>query len=392
MNSFWVRLSPDTFIFIDRAKLLLYHIKNHKCVEVDNNAFVSRFFDHMSILDNLYCMEISEQDYLLHHELFKAIEGNEFGDCVKTSPENKPVSYSPVCKIHKSLEMIKADYNEHCAGYILNFLLDLTIYLSDVSNDSIVYAKQIPYQIKNKNMLDCAELLCFMDSLKGANVKNLSIGCSLKALEKYYRFFDLLKRLNYRTNFIISSNEYRSLSSIPDALTSFHMFVIYTGMEPPIEDEVSNHIFIVTNTSELEHALSFRSVLDNMEIHPAYTGDNIEFFKDNVFTTKENLFSLHLTKRELFARKEINTNFFGKITVLPDGNIYSNLQEKPLGTIKDSLYEMLYKELTGGFAWMLTRDKKEPCAQCRFKFLCPPISNYEFAIGKFNLCHLTSEQ
>jgi len=95
-----------------------------------------------------------------------------------------------------------------------------------------------------------------------------------------------------------------------------------------------------------------------------------------------------LTKRELFAKKELNTNFFGKLTIFPDGNIYSNPNERPLGTIKDSLYEMLYKELTEGYAWMLTRDQKEPCTKCRFKFLCPPISNYEFAIGKFNLCHL----
>ncbi|MCL2413707.1 MAG: hypothetical protein FWC94_00425 [Bacteroidales bacterium] len=52
---------------------------------------------------------------------------------------------------------------------------------------------------------------------------------------------------------------------------------------------------------------------------------------------------------------------------------------------ENSFLVLLYKELDENTAWRKTRTEK-PCSECLYQYLCPPPSNYEFAIGKFNLC------
>ena len=388
MNTHWLYLSPKTFLFIDRYKLLLYNSKEYKYLEIDNNAFINYLYDHMNILENLYCIEISEQNFLLHNKIFKAIIDNGFGDYKQATIEDRPVSFMPICKIHKDMSSIKADYKESQAGYILDFLHEITFYLTGEEEGITEYSKQTLYPVQCNLEIDCFELVRFINILKGACIQNINISCNFKSINKYSAFFEILKRIGYHVNFFARINDIISLSFIPEILKAFQISVIYTGMEKPIENENYNHTFIVTNTQELDHALFYQSRLNNLEIVPVYSGNNIDFFTENIFTTKEDLLSLNLTKREIFARKEINTNFFGKFTVFPNGKIYSNTYDKPLGTITDSMYEILYKELSDGYAWMLTRDKKAPCSNCRFKYICPPISCYEFAINKFNLCHI----
>ena len=67
---------------------------------------------------------------------------------------------------------------------------------------------------------------------------------------------------------------------------------------------------------------------------------------------------------------------------------HSNINNPPVGTIKDTIYDLIIKEMKNRSAWRLTRDVTPECAKCLHRYLCPPPSNYGFVIGKFNLCHL----
>ena len=74
---------------------------------------------------------------------------------------------------------------------------------------------------------------------------------------------------------------------------------------------------------------------------------------------------------------------------MSDGNIYSNLNEKAIGNIKNmDLSKAIYKEISVGKGWWKTRANVVPCKNCLYKFICPPISNYEYAIGRYNLCKI----
>ena len=79
---------------------------------------------------------------------------------------------------------------------------------------------------------------------------------------------------------------------------------------------------------------------------------------------------------------------FGALTFLPNGNCYTNINSKPIGNIyKKSIYKLIhYCLIQRDKDWLLTRNKVEPCKNCLFNALCPPISNYERVIKQYNLC------
>ncbi|MCY6345015.1 hypothetical protein [Bacteroides hominis] len=128
--------------------------------------------------------------------------------------------------------------------------------------------------------------------------------------------------------------------------------------------------------------------LENYRMIPIYTGDNLAFFENNIYLSEEELLNINLSKREIFAHQVINTNYFGVLTISPDGKVYSgDMNEPAIGTIDESLYTIVYREMTEGHSWLRIRDQK-PCCDCIYQWLCPSPSNYELAIGKPNLCHV----
>jgi len=108
-----------------------------------------------------------------------------------------------------------------------------------------------------------------------------------------------------------------------------------------------------------------------------------------VYITQVNLNSLKLSEKDIIKNSSINRNDFGKLFILPDGKIYSNLNSESIGNIKTDLFqEAIYKELKYTKNWLKTRGDVIPCKNCIYKAICPPISNYERYLNKFNLCHL----
>jgi len=53
----------------------------------------------------------------------------------------------------------------------------------------------------------------------------------------------------------------------------------------------------------------------------------------------------------------------------------------------DTFYQLISNELVHNYAWKRTRTKS-PCKMCVYQFLCPPPSNYEYALKCNNLCHV----
>ena len=80
---------------------------------------------------------------------------------------------------------------------------------------------------------------------------------------------------------------------------------------------------------------------------------------------------------------------FGRLSILPNGDIYANIYHNKLGNIlKDKLNEIIENEIINGKSWLNVRRLVEPCKNCVFELVCSPISNYEYAIKKFDLCNI----
>lgn len=56
-----------------------------------------------------------------------------------------------------------------------------------------------------------------------------------------------------------------------------------------------------------------------------------------------------------------------------------------LGTVEDSIYDLIIRELEVNHAWRKVRDSKS-CRNCIYHWLCP--SPYERAAGRETICTL----
>lgn len=153
--------------------------------------------------------------------------------------------------------------------------------------------------------------------------------------------------------------------------------------------------FIVKDLSDLEKS---KQLIAHFNIRqwffkPYYTGANMDFFKENVFITAEDIIGSKPNQKQIFSRTTFNENDFGKFTIMPDGTIFANVNDPPLGNLYAmGVISMIEAEMDKGISWTRTRPRVSPCSSCVYNFLCPPISNYEILLRRYNFCHIYKEE
>jgi len=150
-------------------------------------------------------------------------------------------------------------------------------------------------------------------------------------------------------------------------------------------------IFEIASKNEQKQAelLISNYNIKNYEFKPFYNGKNIVFFENNVFLSKNDIFSTIVSQRKIFAHQKLNTNFFGQIHIYPNGDIKAHPSKDDIGNCKkEHIVYIIEKELIKNTAWRVIRNDP-PCCNCLYQFLCPSISGYEWVINKNNLCKIT---
>ncbi len=149
--------------------------------------------------------------------------------------------------------------------------------------------------------------------------------------------------------------------------------------------------FIVRSQPELEAAFDLvrQSGIPSYYFKPYYDGSNFDFFRDHIFITGEDIRSSRPDQHQIFSRMTINEKDFGKLTVVPNGKVYANLNDPALGNIADNQANtIILKELMEGRSWKRSRSRVTPCRNCLYHFLCPPVSGYELLMKRFNFCEV----
>lgn len=133
--------------------------------------------------------------------------------------------------------------------------------------------------------------------------------------------------------------------------------------------------------------------LKNYEIKPLFNGKNLKFIRNNVAINEKDIFEHTYSVKDLYRNATINTSSFGKITILPDGEIKTNINEKHFGNICNCyITNIVNKELYSGNSWLHTRDDIKKYKECLFKYFCPSISNLEIRIGTQNICNIDTKK
>lgn len=147
---------------------------------------------------------------------------------------------------------------------------------------------------------------------------------------------------------------------------------------------------LIENTDDivtLESLFIDEESFDNIRIVPLYNSNNTGFITEFLSISEDELLNNGPDKRNIFIHQSINIFDFGKMYLMPDGTIRTNMCSTAIGSLDDTPCRIAYSELDNGKSWLKIRNY-HPCNKCVFKSLCPSPSNYEVLIGK-PLCFMT---
>lgn len=409
-NKYWLYLEPYSFVFSGANGGIVYNTLNGEVISFPINTPMQSVVNSLLDATNGYCVPI-ESSCLERQEILiflRRLRSTFSGDIVKAMG-CKPFIIPPVCHIVENQERMIKEHESSSRRFIMDNLSEISLYFS--SDDTNVsscrkyeftcqYLHCIPFIGES---LDYSYYHKLFQSIKPLKVGVINILCEKIDV---YKHWDVLchdlKSLDVKKVIYLEYSDKISIDSISTLQIDDNTSIKINIYPPYNEKLLIKHIgelgdkglkiewaFGLKSEDDLNRVNEILSFCDiRFSMHPLLVDGNMDFFEKYVYNNYEDIIEYPISKQTIFRRQTLNENFFGKLFVLPSGEVYANLNCKPLGSIKEnSLNEMVYNEMINSTAWFMTRDKCV-CKDCEYRYLCPSISNYELVLGKPNMCHV----
>ena len=408
MKRYWLYLEPYVFVFEGRQGAIIYNTLSASAVSVQSDAVLT-FVHDLNLADNGYCIEVSEEQIQEEpmSSFIKELREKFSGDLVPVKETGKkPFLLKPVMNLVYDPEKFEKNLGKSLDENLLYYLHEVTLYLDSECKNDCLYCqqcyKQFPFCTKRdqgeKTVLSVDDYVNLIASLKliGLRTVNLVVN-DFSQRSLFWQIINLLLNSDFTVNVFahyLNIND-EVLAWIAKQEMIHFVLLADARISEKIVSDISFYSFPALwkfPVSSSEDCLIVNQLKEKygiqVELAPFFDGKNEEFFSENVYTELEDLFTAPLSKKEIFTRQALNVNLFGKLFVMPDGEVYSSMASSSLGNLKeDSLNDLIFHEFSTKKSWLLKRDK-EPCLNCAYRYLCPSPSNYEIVIGRLNLCHI----
>lgn len=402
-QEYWFTLEPYVYVELKENVGLLYNTLDSCCIEVNNIPVLSLLATMQEVENGGVVSLTSEElkDENMAH-FISLVREKYMGDLYdKNLSKRKPVQLYPLLNFQRDKKRIE-ESGSGLGDDIMSNLYEITLYLSVPEFDTPDFSSstRMAYANSEADTVDIATLCSFLAPIL-PNISVLNIKGGLFEYPYRKQLFDFLDKFSCKKNYFICgsqinlvetflfSNGRNFLSVYIDRFFDCKRWKDIVTLTDSIKDYCS-FLFLVDNEDRFT---LFSEVIEKYSLSrysfiPIYLGDNYDFFKKNVFISKVDIFSEKLSLRDIYRHKTLNSNDFGKISILPDGSIFANVNLCKLGNIQENtISEVLYKELKEGQSWLRIKDQGG-CCSCIYQWLCPSPSNYELIIGKPNLCDI----
>jgi pseudo-rSAM protein len=381
-TDYWFIIEPYVFIGLTNQYTLLYNTLDKIIIESDKIEVINLLRELIQ-KDNYGVILLTEQRYRNNNikDFVRELREKYMGDIIDVSlSKGKPIQLLPFFNFSDTNKLnIYKIHNFSSDRNILKNLFEINIHLNFETN--------------------VAKLISFLKSIPGSQTFNI-IG-NIGEVTNYSEILSYLDQYPSPKNILCS---YKHLIALqPDFENNFSYRV---SIDFPIDEQQWNrssmillrqalpveYVFDVSSFEDCQQAeqLVEKFQIEKYRLNPVYTGDNIQFFEENVFLSKEDILSTTMTIKDFFSRQAINLYDFGKINILPTGDVYANLNHPVLGNIyTDNIYEIIQKEIDDGKSWFNIRNHA-PCNNCVYQWFCPSPSDYEITIGRTNLCYINN--
>ena len=405
----WFYLESYTFLFYSKNQYVIYNTLNS--TYIDCSLYGKTINTVLSILHNTnktYCVGIYE--YQLRDsqftEFIKKIRNTFSGDIIKNIRGIPPFISKPILRIlHHPNNPKTKEYNLLGENALFH-LHEVTIYLENQGFDlNPMYKdcyKQFLYPTyTEKQKLSHAKYLEIIEQLSICQIDKINIiPATIEKKELFSYLLSLSRQYSIKTQIILPYKKYNK-EDLKQLLIN-PQFSIMIMVHLPVDYEELNSYINLFNEYNITWSLIASNKNDviflsknnlgkftNVDYIPWYTGDNMDFFKEYIYNDFKDITEQKNTKQHIFRKQILNDNLFGKLTIFPTGEVYSNVNFPTIGNIQDQkLSEIVYSEIENYFKpWFFTRDYVS-CKNCVNKYLCPSISNYEIVANEYNMCYL----
>lgn len=405
----WFYLESYTFLFYSKNQYVIYNTLNS--TYIDCSLYGKTINTVLSILHNTnktYCVGIYE--YQLRDsqftEFIKKIRNAFSGDIIKNIRGIPPFISKPILRIlHHPNNPKTKEYNLLGENALFH-LHEVTFYLENQGFDlNPMYKdcyKQFLYPTyTEKQKLSHAKYLEIIEQLSICQIDKINIiPATIEKKELFSYLLSLSRQYSIKTQIILPYKKYNK-EDLKQLLTN-PQFSIMIMVHLPVDYEELNSYINLFNEYNITWSLIASNKNDviflsknnlgkftNVDYIPWYTGDNMDFFKEYIYNDFKDIIEQKNTKQHIFRKQILNDNLFGKLTIFPTGEVYSNVNFPTIGNIQDQkLSEIVYSEIENYFKpWFFTRDYVS-CKNCVNKYLCPSISNYEIVANEYNMCYL----
>lgn len=376
--NYWFTIDPYVFVNITNQCVLLYNTLDGVVLESDKPEVIELFYETIQE-KNCGITLLTNKRYRQKdiHGFISELREKYMGDIIDTSlSRGKPVQLLPYFNFQKKLGIYKM-HNFSLRKNVLENLSEIDIHIDST--------------------IDIMRLLPFLQSIQ-KNITFNIIGC-MRNIVNYDDILSFFNQNDSPKNILCS---YENMAPLQSEYKNNFSYQISVNFPIDMQQWMNTRRILFNQTLPVEYVFDISSneeirkteqiieqfQIEKYRLNPIYTGDNICFFEENIFLTKEDILSTPMTIKDFFARQAINIYNYGKINILPNGDAYANLNHPMLGNIyTDSLYEIVQKEVDEGKSWFNIRNQA-PCNNCVYQWLCPSPSNYEIAVGRSNLCHV----
>jgi len=416
-KQYWLYVESYVYISIKKISALFYNSYSGKILEYLDSPEIVELAKKLNSTRNLRMIKVNQQVLNIPRirEFINRLRSDFMGDLLDCDySEGKPVQFPPVGKIEKDVKYLKRDKDRSIGEDIMEYFSGLTVYLNNSCTNHCPFCstafKQFPCCTASPKQteLNLEQFESFLEPVETNRRIALTVaGGDIFAYSRFDALLKFLSRLSYSKTFLIHSlNAFKHLSelkmlSLPNAALDILITPVETEtVESTLKQVVekisaisipARYSFIIHDESDFEKMETLASLLsiDDPAIHVFYNGTNRDFFEKYIFIDRETIEAEKPSLKDIYSRQVINSAFFGSLTIRETGQIYSNLNRRLHGNIRnESLYEVLVKELRNGQSWRHTRSKIKPCKDCLYESLCPPVTNYNYVLEQYNLCNM----
>lgn len=395
-----INYNGDEALVINTETKEVFHTRNKKFIASCQSISLPTIY---------YMLSFSNSDILNDKELAEFLDELEkcfCGELIESTDSNKPIQISPQINIGN------------------NSPINLQNMLNNIGNDQdIIYKYE--NELGNNVLSNVLELSIYYNTLNSHFWRTKSVhkqylfpissdvALSFQNLEEVFKYS--FPRL-CKVNIIVGDITSRDIQYICKVINEFNLrdkvsLYLYNKVlnNGKIDDsffELFNSIYIWYNDQDIIHPIYINNNVRNLflvsngiyskevelnadDIYPYYDGGNLEFCTNYLSYNIDDVLALNeiLDDRKILTNQYLNSNFYGEISIYPNGDVYSCKNCDCIGNLwQKDLKDIIYKEISSCRHWFMTRNSIPICKDCIYNQLCPPITNLELELKNCHFC------